>query len=318
VGNWKTLVKRYTVLSEPRMKAVLKIQACILKAWREFLSEKGFMEIRAPIVEPYSDPGLRGAELVSIDLAGKKHVVMSAFTLHKHVVSSYLGKIFALAPCIRDEPEKSKTSGRHLVEFYQLEVEASGIDYRKAMGYAEELVAYIVKSVKERCSTELKLLGRELIVPSLPFKKITHAEAVGIAKKMGFDLKGKELSWEAEKAISEMFKEPFFIVEYPKGSRGFYDRDGEQTLLDFDLMYPEGFGEACSGGEREWDYTRAVKKLEKIDKPEKYRCYLEMLKRKKLRTAGFGIGLERLTRFICGLGDVKDACLFAKTPGGKH
>jgi asparaginyl-tRNA synthetase len=288
-----------------------------MQSVREFLCKKEFIEVRAPVIEPYSDPGIRGAEFFSIDISGKQHVIMSAFTLHKHIISSYLGKIFSFAPCLRYEQEESAKTGRHLIEFYQIEVESKDSSYKDAMKYAEELIAYVIKSVKEKYPEELAILERKLIIPAVPFKKIPHSEALKMAKELGFDIKDKELPWEAEKAISLQFSEPFFITDYPKGSRGFYDKDGITTLLDFDMMYPEGFGEASSGGQREDDYEKALEKLKKIDDPKKYSCYLKELKKSPCKTAGFGIGLERLTRFICGLPHIEQACLFPKVPGVK-
>jgi len=160
-------------------------------------------------------------------------------------------------------------------------------------------------------------LKRDLKVPSLPFKKITHKEAVDLAKKLGFEVfYDKEIPWEAERAISIQFGEPFFIKFYPKGSRGFYDKEDGGFLLDFDLLYPEGFGEAISGSEREYEYKKVLEKLKKTKDVEKFELYLEILKRGIKPTAGFGIGLERLTRYICGLEHIQDAAPFSKLPGG--
>ena len=120
------------------------------------------------------------------------------------------------------------------------------------------------------------------------------------------------MPWEAEKTISDHFSEPFFIIKYPKGSRGFYDKNDEGFLLDFDLILPEGFGEVSSGSEREYEYEKIKKKLDSI---EGFDLYLKVIKRGIKPTAGFGVGLERLTRFICGLDSVWEATPFPKIPG---
>ena len=100
-----------------------------------------------------------------------------------------------------------------------------------------------------------------------------------IARGMGLQAhESEELAWEAEKGISGQFSEPFFVMHYPLGSRGFYDKDGETHLLDFDMMYPEGFGEASSGGEREHEYHKVKEKLDRLGLSEGYRDYLELLK----------------------------------------
>jgi Aspartyl/asparaginyl-tRNA synthetases len=116
-----------------------------------------------------------------------------------------------------------------------------------------------------------------------------------------------------------MFHEPFFVTDYPLTARGFYDREDPERpgiLRDFDLLYPEGFGEAVSGGERENTFKGVVRRMKMTDEdPSAYRWYLDMLKDGVLPSAGFGIGVERLTRWICGLNAVWEAVPFPKVPG---
>ena len=304
------------VLEKPKTKAVLRIQSEIMYAVREFLKKDGFLEIRAPIFEPFTDPGIRGAKFFKIDFYGKQYSLMSALTIHKPLLATHLGKIFSFCPCARKEPEISKHSGRHLAEFYQVEVEIPESDYEDAMKLAERLISFVISEIKEKCREELKILKRDIKIPSIPFRKLTHKEAVDLAKQLGFEaFYDKELPWESERAISMQFDEPFFIKSYPKGSRGFYDKDGKEFLLDFDLMYPEGFGEAISGSEREFDYKKVLEKLKKTGDDKRFKLYLELMKRGVKPTAGFGVGLERLTRYICGLDHIRDAAPFSKVPG---
>jgi len=309
-------IEKYLVLEKPKTKAVLKIQSEIMYTVRAFLKEEGFLEIRSPIFEPFTDPGIRGAEFFKIDFYGRSYSLMSALTVHKPLLATHLGKIFSFCPCARKEAEISKHTGRHLAEFYQIEIEIPEKKCEDAMKLAEKLVSFVILDVKEKCKKELKTLKRVLKTPKLPFEILTYKEAVDLARKLGFEASyDKELPWEAEKAISMQFDRPFFIKFYPKGSRGFYDKDDGEFLLDFDLIYPEGFGEAISGSEREFEYEKVFEKLKKTGDIEKFKLYLEILKRGVKPTAGFGIGLERLTRYICGLDHIQEAAPFSKTPG---
>ena len=77
-----------------------------------------------------------------------------------------------------------------------------------------------------------------------------------------------------------------------------------------------GFGEALSGGERECELDRIYSRLDRDGIPRaKFARYLEEVEKGVPRSAGFGIGIERLTRFICGLDSIEDARLFPKSPG---
>jgi len=295
---------------------VLRVQSAIMYASRRFFEQEGFLEVRPPVIEPFTDPGLRGAGFFEVDFYGRPYRLMSALTVHKPLLATHLGKIFSFCPCLRVEDEKSAQTGRHLAEFYQIEVEVPETDHFGAMKVAEGLVSYVLAEVKKKCSVELKLLDRDFAVPKTPFKRLSHRDAVEMAKRLGFETHyDKELPWEAERALSEQFGEPFFITDYPLGSRGFYDRDGEGCLMDFDLMYPEGYGEAASGSAREYKYDKVREKVGRLGLGG-YERYLELIKEGVKPTAGFGVGLERLTRYVCGLEHIRDATPFAKVPGG--
>jgi asparaginyl-tRNA synthetase len=320
VDGFEPVRLRYRTIREGKMKAVLRVQSEILSAIGDFLRGEGFVEILAPIIGPVTDPGIRGAKQVTIDYYGSEYKLMSSMILYKQMAMASLGKVFALSPNIRLEPTESVKTGRHLAEFRQVDVEMAGASYDDAMGVAERLVRYVCRWVVDRCDEELKLLGRKLKVPKIPFRRITHHQAVELLRACGFATShGEEIPWEEEVAISAMFDEPFFIIDYPKGARGFYDREDPARpgiLRDFDLIYPEGYGEAISGGEREHTLEGVMARMrERGEDPAKYGWYLDMLREGIPPSAGFGIGVERLTRYVCGLEKVWDAVPFPKVPG---
>ena len=314
------LERRHFTIREPRMVCVLKIQDRILRSAGDFLSREGFVQIQAPIIGPATDPGLRGAKQAVIDFYGRPMKLMGSMLLHKQMAMASLEKIFAFSPNIRFEPEESVHTGRHLVEFYQLDLEAKGYDYERIMDLGERMIVHVIRQVKKHCAEELAFLGRTLEIPKLPFKRLTHREAVDMSRDLGFDVSyDREIPWEAECALSERMGEFFWVKDYPTGSRGFYDRidpEDPKKLRDFDLFYPEGYGEAISGGERETDLAKVQKKMREagIDF-EGYEWYFEMLAHGIPESAGFGIGIERLTRFICGLDFVWEAAPFPKVAG---
>ena len=103
--------------------------------------------------------------------------------------------------------------------------------------------------------------------------------------------------------------------------REFYDKEHDDKkgyLADMDLIYPEGYGEALSGGEREFELDRIKRRMKIKGKRYKdFKAYLDCAKKGLPKSAGFGIGIERLTRFICGLDKIEEASLFPKIPGKK-
>jgi asparaginyl-tRNA synthetase len=297
---------------------MLRIQDEILSSLREFLRKKGFIEIIAPIIGPVTDPGIRGAKQISIDYYGEEFKIMTSMILYKQMAISSIKKIFAVSPCVRIEPEETIKTKRHLAEFRQVDIEEADATMQDSMRLSEEMLRYVIKRIRDKCSEELDFFGRKLHVPRIPFKRFYYRDVIEIVHSLGFTFRyGEEISHEAEEALSKEFKEPFFITHYPKQARGFYyleDVDG--TLKDFDLIYPEGFGEAISGGEREHEYERVKMRLESSKEDlSKYKMYLEMLKSGIPPSSGFGIGVERLTRYICGLKTVWEAVPFPRIPG---
>ncbi len=320
LSSLESVSLRYRAIRHPRMKLVLKIQDQILTSIREFLRRKGFMEILAPIIGPATDPGIRGAKQASIQYYGARFKIMSSMILYKQMVVSPLEKVFALSPNIRLERPESAETARHLAEFRQIDLEMVHASYDDAMNLAEGLLVSVVRDVMEKCCEELKGLGRELTEMSVPFKRVTHRQAVQLLRLNGCMVSFvEEIPWDAEVVLSAMHKQPFFIYDYPLVSRGFYDREDPirpGILRDFDMLYPEGFGEAISGGEREHTYEGVLKRMKLTGvAPEEFEWYLQMLKEGIPHSVGFGIGVERLTRWICGLKAIWEAVPFPKVPG---
>lgn len=319
--DMKTLQERlsrsWLLVRDRRCQLVLRIQHSIMKAIRGYLDAKGFIELLPPIIGPVTDPGIRGAKQATIDFYGRNYKVMSSAILYKQMMATSLGKIYFFSPNVRIEPPETVLTRRHLVEFVQADLEMAYASYDEAMKTAEELLTSVIRHAKEINESELEELGRNIAIPSTPFPRMSHKEAVRLLRSKGYDVSSqKEIPWREERILSSFFTAPFFIYDYPKESRGFYDMQDLNRpgiLRDFNLLYPEGFGEAASGAEREHEYAAVVERIRNNgEEAAKYGWYLEMLRKGIPPTAGFGIGVERLTRYVCGLGAVWEARPYLK------
>jgi asparaginyl-tRNA synthetase len=311
-------------LRSPVTRSVLAIQNRVLTAVRELLTDRGFTELLPPIIGPVTDPGARGAKQVDVDYYGHRYKLMTSAILYKQAALTSYDRIFFIAPNIRLEPLETASTSRHLAEFHQIDVEMADASRDDATRLAEDLVRYVVQQVMEQLPGELEALGRdtgeftELLTE--PFEYRTHADAVADLHGMGHDQSpDAEIDWAGEAMLSRKAGKPFFVTDYPKGSRGFYDRESKEQpgmLRNFDLIAAEGYGELCSGSEREQDYATIVARMrETAENPAKYAWYLQMLKDGVPPSAGFGLGLERFTRYVAGLDSVWQASAFPKVPG---
>lgn len=301
---------------------IFRIQSEIIGSASGFLRSNGFFEILPPIIAENTDPGLRGAHIAKIDFYGKPFCITSSINIQKFEAIKYLEKIFAISQVVRLEEPSKRFTGRHLSEFSIIEVEAANKNYNEIMEIGENLICHIINSVLYKCSAELDFLGRKLTPLKTPFKKFSHTEVVEILKAKGFNAEyGEEIPFEAEVEFSRMQEGFVWITDYPNGSRGFYDRMNPvkpDFLKDFDLIMPEGFGEVVSGGEREFSREGITRQMLKTGlNPKDYETFLKLYDDgTMLPSSGFGIGIERLTRFICGLKHVSEASMFPKLPGG--
>ena len=296
-------------LAQPELGAVLKIQSAIMGSARDFLASSGFIEMLPVMLSTETDPLCHEVIDAKIPYYDTEYYLMKSMILHKLIAVSYVDKFFIFSPNIRLETADKKDTGRHLIEFTQLDLEMRYADREQIMALGEKLIAHTIRSIIEKCGHELKLLGRKIAAPQTPFERITYADAV------------KKFGPEFEHELSKEAKGPIWLTDIPIERREFYDREDPKRpgiLLDMDLIYPEGYGEAMSGGEREYEYSRIVQRITKSGKrPEDFKKYLELAKKGLPHSSGFGFGIERLTRYICGLESVKMARLFPKVPGAK-
>jgi asparaginyl-tRNA synthetase len=307
-------------LTASTTRAAMAVQQEALQAARDFLRGRGFSELLPPLIGPVTDPGGRGAKALDVDFYGHRYKLMTSAILYKQASLRGFGKLFYIAPNVRVEPLETATTGRHLVEFHQIDVEQAGATVADAMALAEGLLVHVVRSVWQRVPDVLRGLGRDLMELTGPFDRCAHATAVARLLEMGQpQSEDAEIAWEGEELLSHKADRPFFITGYPKGSRGFYDRedpDRPGTLRNFDLIAHGGFGELVSGSERESDYATIVTRMrESGENPAKYRWYLELAREGIPASAGFGMGVERLVRFLTGLDALWQVNAYPKLPG---
>ncbi len=296
-------------IKSSKMDAILKVQAEMLKAITDFMYLKKVTQLMPVIISPVTDPLCHDVFDAKIKYYDQDLQLTKSMLLHKQIslMSEGRDKIYCISPNIRLEKKSYNHTGKHLIEFSQVDFEFKERRKEDVMQFMEELIVYVIEKVKEECGEELSYLSSQVKVPKTPFEVFSSKD---LKREHGDDF---------ETILSKKMKEPFWIIDY---KREFYDREDPVkpgTFLNYDLVYPYGFGEALSGGEREFEYERIAKRMEESGVDTKqYEHYLELAKRKILpRTAGAGFGVERLLRYICGVKHIGEVTLFPKVPGEK-
>ncbi|UCG01681.1 MAG: aspartate--tRNA(Asn) ligase [Candidatus Heimdallarchaeota archaeon] len=309
-------VFKYRELSirDPEIIAVMELKNLIAASTRVFFLRKGFIEIFTPLILTASTEG--GAEMFSVDYFGHPAVLAQSCQFYKQAALACHEKIFGIIPSWR--AEKSHTP-KHINEFYQIENEIAFATDEEIMQVQEDLVISVLKQVTKDGATQLELLNRKITLPSKPFKRLPFAEAKSLVHELGVETEPQEdFGAPEETALSKAFQEPFFITEFPTHLRGMYyatDPQKPGITHSLDLMAPEGFGELSSGGQRVSDYkilkNRIIKQGYDLDN---FNWYLRMFKYGMPPHAGFGLGFERLIRWIANLDHIREACMFPRTP----
>jgi asparaginyl-tRNA synthetase len=313
---------RHLWVRTPRQASILRVRAEVIKAARDFFDERSFILTDPPILTPAACEGT--TTLFPVDYFGEEAFLTQSGQLYIEATAMALGKVYSFGPTFR--AEKSKTR-RHLTEFWMVEPEIAYATLDDLMKLAEEFVTFIVKRVLERRGPELGTLGRNLAPLEKidrPFPRITYDEAVkmlqeGHAKgelENRFEW-GGDLGSPDETYLSSKFERPLIVHRYPSAVKAFYmepDPQRPEVALCVDVLAPEGYGEIIGGSQRIGSYELLLKRIREYGLPEEaFKWYLDLRKYGGVPHAGFGMGIERVVTWICGIEHLREAIPFART-----
>jgi asparaginyl-tRNA synthetase len=307
---------RHLWLRSRRQVAIARVRHEVIQAIRDFFHEQGFVLVDTPILT--GSIGEHAGTLFATEYfdLGKAYLAQTG-QLYVEAAAAALGKVYCFGPTFR--AEKSKTR-RHLTEFWMVEPEVAWNDSNANMKLQEEFVAYIVSRCLERRKGELAELerdtaGLERCVP--PFHRISYTDAVEKLKTLGTPMEwGKDLGGDAETLLAKQYDRPVMVFNYPKAVKAFYMKenpDDPRTVLNNDMLAPEGYGEIIGGSQREDDYEKLLARIRAEGLPEEaYGWYLDLRKYGTFVHAGFGLGVERTVAWICGLAHIREAIAFPR------
>jgi asparaginyl-tRNA synthetase len=294
-------------LHRDELPAILRIQGGIIRSIHEFMESKGVVHVNPLMTSPITDPLSHDVTEADFVYADQKFSLMKSMILHKQLLLSHphIDSIYIVSPNVRLEGPERNDTGRHLFEFTQVDYEFKEKTMDFVITFTEEMVAYIFSRLNAKYSDLVILFRGELLkVPETGWPRYSTYELI---KKFG-------KSWEKESSIAADC--PFWVTDH---DREFYDREDERNkghFLNYDIMWPEGYMEGLSGAEREDEYEQIIFRMKRSGTdPEKYKQYLDVAEAGIIpKTAGAGIGIERLTRFITRRKDINEVSPFSRKP----
>jgi asparaginyl-tRNA synthetase len=339
---------RHLWVRTPRQSSILRIRATIMRAAQEYFDTNGFIRTDPPILTPAACEGT--STLFELDYFGDPAFLTQSGQLYMEATALALGKVYSFGPTFR--AEKSKTR-RHLTEFWMIEPEVAYMDLDGDMDLAEAFLIHIVTRVLELHRADLKVIGRDIakleaviapsnksvilsegreatevegpaVVFSHLFPRLSydqaHAmldEAYKAGKLEARHIYGDDLGSPDETYISNQFDRPVMIHRYPAASKAFYmqpDPADPTKALCVDVLAPEGYGEIIGGSQRVDSYDLLRARILEHNLPlAAFEWYLDLRRYGSVPHSGFGMGIERVVAWLCGLDHVRETIPFART-----
>lgn len=310
------LSQRHLWLRSKKQIAISKVRSTIIQAIRDFLFKYYFVQMDSPIITKSVGEDPEGLFAIDYFDLGTAYLAQTGQLYLEASISAH-GRVFCFGPTFR--AEKSKTR-RHLTEFWMLEGEMAFFDNDDNMDLQEDLIKFVINRVLERSEWDLKQLDREtdkLKQCLNPFKRMSYSEAVEVLQQKGSSVQwGQDLGAADETLLTEDSEVPAFVFDYPKAVKAFYMKRNDQdprTVKCADLLAPEGFGEIVGGSQREDSLEILEQRIREENMPrENYEWYLDLRRYGTVVHSGFGLGLERLVGWICGVPHIREAIPFPR------
>lgn len=307
---------RHLWLRSPRQQAILRIRDEVARACRDFFHDQGFTLVDTPILTPTACEGTTTLFETNYLDRGKAYLSQSG-QLYLEAAAMALGKVYCFGPTFR--AEKSKTR-RHLTEFWMVEAEAAFFTLEDVMQLAEALVRTLVLKVLENQGEALHILERDLKpLEALdgPFPRLSYAEALESLKEKGVEVPwGEDFGGDEETVLSQLFDRPVLLHRYPLSCKAFYmeaDPLDPRLALCVDVLAPEGYGEIIGGSQRVAGLDILLGRLAEHQLPqEPLEWYLDLRRYGSVPHSGFGMGIERVVAWLCGLKHVRETIPFPR------
>lgn len=309
--------------------AIFRMRAVVTYAITEFLYQEGFTQIHTPFLTSCDGEGAGEVfRLKTEEFFGKECYLTVTGQLHLEPFAQALRKVYAFGPSFRAEDSNTP---RHVAEFWQVEPEIAFCDLEGLMDVIEAMSKHIIKSCLKEAREELEFFER-FIEPGLiekleqnvvsDFARVTYHEAVKLLIESGEEFKipasyGTPIQTEHERYLAGViYGKPVFVTDYPKEQKAFYMylNDDGKTVAATDLLFPK-LGEIVGASQRE-DRLEVLK--QRIDecglKQEDYEWYCDLRRYGSCTHSGFGLGLERMLRYVTGVENIRDVVAYPRTP----
>ena len=298
---------RHLDLRRPRNRLIFEVQTTVERAMRAWWGRQGFVELHSPTFR--ASPNMSGRELFTVDYFGRPAYLAQSPQFYKQMaMCAGFERVFEIGPVFRANP---LLTSRHDTEFISVDIEVSWVEsHEDVMALEEEWLRSVVEAVAAEHGDDIeRLLGRSVVVPDIPFPRVTMAEVQEILGTSGDDIDADGERVLSDHVAATRGHELVFVTEYPSAARPFYHMrldDRSDLTRSFDLLW-NGL-EVTTGAQREHRYDRlSAQAAANPARVPAVQPYLDFFRHGCPPHGGFGLGLTRMLACLLGLDDVREA-----------
>lgn len=304
-------------LRHPQKRAIFRLSAGIMHAFRGHLFAQDFIEIQTPKLVAAATEG--GANVFPVDYLGRTAYLAQSPQFYKQIMVGVFERVYEVGPVFRAEPHNT---ARHLNEYVSLDAEMGFIhDHHTVMAALTGTIRAIIQHLGDHHQAELALLGAELPCVPEDIPSVYFPEALDmIYRATGRDVRGEtDLAPEDERWLGNWAQTEFgsafvFVTGYPMAKRPFYTHPSPVDPAysnSFDLLFRGT--ELVTGGQRLHHYEDYILALEARSlNPADFAGYLQAFRHGMPPHGGFAIGLERFLMQLLGLSNIRETTLFPR------
>lgn len=309
------LKNRHAYIRNPKVMAILRFRHILMSSMRDWFNENRFIEINAPILTPvplYEDDSAMG-----INVHDEKVYLTQCVGYYLEAAVHAFERVYNMGPSFRGEESRSK---RHLMEYWHIKAELAFGDREDIINLVESIINYLTKTCHQNGQEILETLGVDMCMDGLktPYARISYEDAISHLQKEGFDIKyGKGLGSKEEEILSKLYDKPFWVVGIPRSIEPFpycVDQGDPRVTMVADLIASNGYGELLGVAEKIHDFDMLSERMQEKGKfyDPRYEWVREVHQVGCVPHIAFGMGVERLIRWLLNIPHVRDAMPFPR------
>lgn len=312
----QTLSKRHLYLRNEKLMATLRFRDSFFNIVRDWFRGHGFIEVHGPIITQLSLHDESTA--FHFDYFGRTALLTQCVAFYLESAVHALERVYCANPSFRAEKSSGK---RYLAEYWHIKGEIAFANLADVVLTVESLISYVLERLRAETGNELATLGVDIEthkVARTPYPRMTYEEALMTLQSMGIRKQyGRSLTESDELHLSKPFQSPFWVTGIPRTVEPFpyrVDRSDKRATMTADLIAPDGYGELVGTAEKIWEIRELQKRMKEkgMQLDDRFGWYCELREYGSVPHSGFGMGVERVIRWLLKLKHVREAIPFPR------